>query len=536
MINKNNEEFFSNLEKKLPSSGYTERFTEELSQHMEDEVETAMEKGADKDSAQKQAIRKIGNADTLTHSYIKRLRPDLLLSAYFESLVVGSMAAIFCLGYFLLSLTRQEASDPDSWETWGLYIIFPFFFFLIFYLLSFTSTLKKSSKYLRFRLISIVTALPFITILGIAVFGQGTQVGNFYTSAIIALIVNYAAFGFAIYIIIRGLKTAPPLLASVVRYINYSIVIAAELYLILSSVIPHLYPQTNWLYSFLYLRKLIDEFFKVTSGISFHMTTGIMNEIWIFGILFTIIAIFCLASLALYVYSKKYRSRNKFPKFRLVLFTYILLLFVIPPVHNFYLPINWLRPAANAVEVIEKKQSGPFYYWFLNLLKNKNAYFPSGLDVVDDLFIERLGLNYTSHYNLNKDAFIIFMHGQFFLNIITNIKSTNEFNLRTETFDENVVSLEMLAARIHATMPPPTLAPGFKCTPPKIITSSPFGNNNPVICTALAYNSTSLFSGNKLYEIFSVRVDSEKKWALIHIGDIQSDWPDQTSIYLVSLP
>ncbi len=515
----NKKDFFSDLEKALPSSSYVERFKEELNNHLEDDTEKIMQNGFDSTRAQEQALCNIGDSNQLTRAYIKWLRPDLLLSFHFESLIVGSVAAVLCLGYFFLSITsffREQAGDPNSWEAWVFYIVIPFLFFLIFYLFSIAFALKKSMAPLRLRLISIIAALPFIVILSIVLIAEQTERGGIYfplfRHAIAALSVNYTALGFAVYILIRGLKTAPTQLAKIRKYAAFPTIITLELYLISSSMIPHLYPQMYW--QFLSVREQIDTYTKTALGAGIHLTDNVMYEVWIFGILFAIVAVFCLINLVLYTYSKKNHPGIKFPGFKLVLVSYIILLFTIPPAQNFNLPTNWLRPTTNAIKIIEKKQTGPFYYWFLNVFKDKSGYGVSDINIVNN-------------------NFIIHREGPDYINILTNIESVNNFNIRTETLNEG----DIIKLGQNITIPHGVLSQGFTCTPPSSTIPSTFANSEVVFCTGLTYNKIPIFSGNTPYAILSILVDNQKKWALINLTEItEAGWGGRPGIYLVSLP
>ncbi len=526
-MNNTNKDFFSELDKELPPSSYKDRFAEELESHLEDAVEDSAQKGLESVTAKAQALRNLGDTQTLSRAYIQRLRPDLLLSAYFDSLVTGSVATIFCLSYFFLSVTgffREKAGDPNSWIAWVFYLVIPFLFFLIFYSTSLTSSFKRPFLFLSPRLVSIIAALPFITVLSISTVTEKINNGNTYypslfIHAIPTLAINYLALSFAAYIIIRGFKTIPFFLSRAGKYIKYSITVTAGVYLVCSSIIPHLYPHADALWMFLSLRTQLDIFIETALGIGIHLTNNVMYEVWVLGLLFILIGVFCLIRLILYAYNKKLNYDINFPSFTLLLLTYIALLFIVPPAKNSDTPINWLRPAANVIEVIEKKQTGPLYNWFLNIFKDKSGYSISGINIIDG-------------------NFIIHREGPDYINIIKNIKSVNNFDIETQALSEG----DILRMQQRIATPSSITGQGFSCTTPyNPLESVPelfSGSDSDVVaCTSLLYKTTPIFSGDIPYTVFTTRVDSQKKWALIDIGGTSMNgWFRTTGIYLVQLP
>jgi hypothetical protein len=516
MINKNNEKFFSDLEKELPSSPYTERFKEELAQHMEDEVETITQKGTDKTSAEAEAIRKIGTSSKLTQAYIKRIRPDLLLAAYFESLVVATMATIFCLGYFFLFLNNFFSEKASGWEEWVIGTVIPFLLFLTFYLLSLTSSFKKNITTLRAQLIGIIYTLPFVAVLSAAFFIQAKAKPSldisFIPYAILVLIVNYTAFAFAAYILTRGFKKLSLFPNNVGRYFNYLLIIVAELYLTASSLSIYLYPNAEWLLSFLKPRLLIDSYIETGLGIATPLPAHLMLWVWVYGLSLIALAALCLARLVVYIYSRKSNSGIRFPGFTLILFSYIVSLLITPAIWQINeVSVGWQRPAANVIDIIEKKQTGPFYRWFLKSFKHQTT------------------LSYGVNILNNKFIFFLADERPDSVHSIVTIKSVREFNIEVIPLTNS----DILQIQQRTTPPPSVLPTGFACTPPPITEAEKlaFISSGFNICTSLTYNGTPILSGKTPYVISSIAVDNQQKWSLIELRAYS-----QSGLYLIQLP
>ena len=510
MIDKNNK-FFTDLDKELPSSQYGERFKEELAQHLEDEVEFTMQKGIDKATAQDQALQQLGDIQTLREAYTKTLRPDLLLSGYLTSLMTGGMAAIFCIAYFFIFISAFFFEDPNlrDWAGWIIVTIIPFFIFLIFYITALPSLLKKTIAALWSRFAIIVATIPLVTLLSVVLLGENKKYSqlSIFIPILVVLGVNYTASTFAAYILTRGFKKSVPIYTKFARSANHLLTILLMLYLIISSLVIHLHPNINSQVSFLRPRLLADFYISTGLTIGIESRNGIY-EMWVYGTIFIIMAASYLVRLAVYAYSRKNNTTVNFPGLTLILFTYIISLFITPPAWKIpAMQIGWQRPAANIIEVIEKKQTGPFYYWFLKSFSYTSA-LSYGLAKID-----------------NKLAFYTSEEIPDYIHTIDAIKSVHEFNTNIKTLTERDI------LKIRTDQHSYILPAGFTCTSPSFLEPSIATSNASTICTDLTYNSIPIFSGQTPYSIYTILVSDQGKWALIQLGAYS-----QSGIYLVSLP
>ena len=517
MTNKNKKDFFSELEKELPFSPYGERFKEELTEHLEDSTEDYIKKGAGLENATDEALTNLGKSEILSQTYTKYLRPDLLLRSYFEATLIGTISATLTTGYLFFSIS----GPPDDYygngliETlffWTLKRVIPFLLFALFYFSSIKNIVQNTVSALRISKIFIIALIPLI-VLGIW-FVSITNNNDLLLEIIKVLSVNFTAYAFAIYLLLRSPKKWPLISHKAWHYIYSAISILVILSIVVGSIILQFYLKMPYQYQYpymgepIFLRPLVvlELFIKTILGVDFFLQPNI-SEVWFYGVIFTTIGALCMVDIFAHLYKSKRNSIAKFPWFKLVLLTFIASVMITNPEASYKTEISWHREAVNLTRVIEKRQTGPFHNLFLRWFKKGNA-----LTTVANTRLIENGFAIDRFYSENHfEEKKFFEQDSYRTFAIKNIQSINNFIITDKLAEGVSFSLESLTSLS------PTLPQGFTCTK----------YTGEQQCIKLTYKDIPIFSDNPPGNtLISIKVDPQNKWALIQFPD---------SVYLVSL-
>jgi len=520
----NKKKFFQELEEKLPSNKYRERFLQELNDHLEDSAHAAMVSGKKKGEAEEKALKKMGEPKEIAFIYRLLTEKRSLFLIYFEGLLWGLVSIPLytnSVALAMLSLNYNNVTAEENFIDGGIIFLFMAFIIagvsFIFYSLIFAKFYSFLINPLHTYTITyaiVVFTPPIIFFLVMLI-----QLKN---SSILGIIGGYLLMGaIVLFGVLKFNKKGINYLAE--RYKNNKhksrmwLHLGVSTYLLLGGILTWLYHDTlifhQEIVTILTPLLIVEWLLIVLGNVSNYFPISSVMGFWIIG--WALSGILFLSLTRFLQYGRAIQKKNtiKFPWIYLTLFVFSVKLLVLSPASEAI--IDWNKPSFEISKKIEVQQTWPFYTLIKYLTYDSG--FSYSMEKNNDVF-------YIYDYQMDK----IFR--------LSNIKSTTDFEISTSYFPElteDWVRPESIQFEIPKNLECQTLEKNRIIPRPH-----PIYEEGPIAfdCPLLLYNNQLIYKArNPNIMLRNLLISNDNKWILIALSEKNNFSSMAEELYLVEL-
>ncbi|MBI4599203.1 hypothetical protein HY734_03355 [Candidatus Uhrbacteria bacterium] len=552
------ETFFDALEPGLMRTEYADRLREEIAAHVEDKTSVLLLSGFKEEEAEARSVQSLGDPRNVRNSFNRAMKLRSPLHCFLETVFVAVLSVplyFLCAALLFSSLMMASSIFAPGQEDFGVEMLWHILPQLVgilaalpcFYLL----TIGRLAEYwdtrkTRNACLTVLVMLPmmlvfrhFLTLLGMDDHEVHSSLLPFGT---LALVLSFGYGAASVWWSSRmhegwiretatGMKQDTSLSRFALRAKEWMPTMLGALFLLYVAVTTGVQWMTDqrllqkydtgWVSALLAPRMTLEGVLHV-SLLGLNDTNPLIG-IWAFGILLTLLGVYCLYVISEFMRRRKRTERRHFPWLQACILSYVIALLCLSSTQAPV--IGWEVPVSNVSQRVEKRLAGPF------------ARFGKYLDHSFSTF--------TYGVASDSDGFLIQTASERKQLRLSHIVSTGAYSLVREKDVQPFTSPFPQLGEINPFMASYTLPTGLTCYHRKLeaftqpgmeievrnvssLTGYPvtdsYEQGAPPECNFVTYRGKTVYTMPDPYVLKAAAVSSDERWLLLVLSATNTDF------------